>query len=168
MSNETKHPIVNLADLELVSGGNGGAFQSQLGRIGGLIGLGKLGMMLTIVEPGQKAFPHHAHSANDEAFVILEGEGIYRFGTEEFPIKAGDILAAPAGGPEVAHQILNTGSVTMKYLGISTKIEPEIVEYPDSGKFAAVARLRGESFLSGEFVHIGRRTDSYDYWDGEA
>ena len=168
MDNETIVPLVNLEDLDLTNGGNGNQFQSRLGRIGSLIGLKKLGMMLTIVEPGKKAYPFHAHAANDEAFIILEGEGTYRFGDTTYPVKEGDILAAPAGGAEVAHQIINTGTVTLKYIGISTKVEPEIVEYPDSGKFAAVARVKGDSFLSAEFKHIGRITDTYDYWDGEA
>ena len=168
MSNEAINPVVNLNDLDLVTGGNGEQFQSQLGRIGALIGLKKLGMMLTLVEPGMKAYPFHAHSANDEAFVILEGEGTYRFGDKTYPIKQGDILSAPAGGAEVAHQIINTGPVTLKYIGISTKNEPEIMEYPDSGKFIAVARLKGESFLSGEFVHVGRMSDKCGYWDGES
>ncbi|WP_316862734.1 cupin domain-containing protein [uncultured Cohaesibacter sp.] len=167
MSNETTTPVISLSDLDLVTGGNGKNFQSKLGRIGSLIGLKKLGMMLTVVEPGGKAYPFHAHSANDEAFVILEGAGTYRFGDKTYPVKQGDILAAPAGGAEVAHQIINTGSETLKYLGISTKAEPEIVEYPDSGKFAAVARVRGDSFLSAEFLHVGRLSDKCDYWDGE-
>nr|WP_319513035.1 cupin domain-containing protein [uncultured Cohaesibacter sp.] len=168
MSKEMITPLVNLAELELKAGGNGEQFQSRLGRIGSLIGLEKLGLMLTVVEPGMKAYPFHAHAANDEAFIILEGEGTYRFGDKTYPVKEGDVLAAPAGGADVAHQIINTGTVTLKYIGISTKVEPEIVEYPDSGKFAAVARVRGESFLSAEFKHIGRVTDTYDYWDGEA
>ncbi|WP_319499216.1 cupin domain-containing protein [uncultured Cohaesibacter sp.] len=167
MGNETIIPVVSLSDLELKVGGNGEQFQSRLGRIGSLIGLKKLGMMLTIVEPGKKAYPFHAHAANDEAFIILEGGGTYRFGDHSYSVKEGDVVGAPAGGADVAHQIINTGSVTLKYIGISTKVEPEIVEYPDSGKFAAVARVKGDSFLSAEFLHIGRVTDTYDYWDGE-
>ena len=90
--------------------------------------------MLHVVEPGKKAFPFHAHHVTQELFVILEGEGTYRFGDESYPVKAGDVCAAPTGGPEVAHQIVNTGKTALKYLGISANPTGigDVVEYPDS------------------------------------
>ena len=168
MSNETIKPVLNITDVELNEFGHGDVFEAKLAPMGPVVGLSKLGFLLTLVEPGKSAFPFHAHSANDEAFYILEGEGTYRFGEERYPIKAGDLLAAPAGGPDKAHQIINTGEVALKYLGVSTKAEPEVVEYPDSGKFLVFARTEGGSPQTAQFRHIGRTTDSYDYWDGEA
>ncbi len=73
-------------------------------------------------------------------FVILVGTGEYRFGDERYPIKSGDVLAAPAGGPEKAHQIINTGEGDLQYLAFSNKAETDVVEYPDSGKFAVSSR----------------------------
>ena len=49
-----------------------------------------------IVPPGKKAFPLHVHHVN-ELFVMLRGLGAYRFGDASYPIRAGDVLAAPAG-----------------------------------------------------------------------
>jgi uncharacterized cupin superfamily protein len=41
----------------------------------------------------------------------------------------------PTGGPEVAHQIItNTGTTTMRYLALSTLVDIETCEDPDSQK----------------------------------
>ena len=102
-----------------------------------------------------------------ELFVILEGTGEYRFGEETYPIRAGDVLAAPSGGPEAAHQIVNTGDETLKYLGVSTKAETEVVEYPDSNKFAVMSRFDWSDPKAGGIRFIGRTDANLDYWDGE-
>ena len=104
----------------------------------------------------------------DELFIILEGEGTYRFGSERFSIKAGDVCAAPTGGPEKAHQIINTGDVALKYLGISTKADTEVVEYPDSGKFAAASRFDWSNPDAGGVRYIGRAENTLDYFEGES
>jgi len=47
-------------------------------------------------------------------------------------------------------------------------LSPEIVDYPDSGKFAVRmtegAAERGGTVL---FRHVGRAASGVDYWDGE-
>ncbi|MHA1547981.1 MAG: cupin domain-containing protein [Alphaproteobacteria bacterium] len=160
-------PVVNIDELDFKDFGNGEGFQAKLGRIGERIGAEALGCMLTIVEPGKKAFPYHVHHAMEEMFVLLEGTGEYRFGAERYPIRAGDVLAAPAGGPEVAHQIINTGDVPLKYLGLSTKTRTEVVEYPDSKKFAVNSRFDWSNPDGGGVRFIGRSEGGLDYWDGE-
>jgi hypothetical protein len=40
---------------------------------------------------------------------VLEGEGEIRIGDAKHPIRKGDFIACPPGGPETAHQIINTG-----------------------------------------------------------
>jgi uncharacterized cupin superfamily protein len=159
-------PVINLADVPLRDAGNGGDFAAKVSSFGGLIGSTGIGCMLHVVEPGMKAFPYHAHHQIHELFVILEGEGEYRFGEARYPVKKGDVLAAPTGGPEHAHQILNTGSVTLKYLGISTVSETEVVEYPDSGKFGVTSRYDWSSGKGG-VRHIARPGTSLGYFDGE-
>jgi len=167
MNNETIPPVVNMANLELIDFSNGGKFAAQLGPISKKIGLQQLGCMLTIVEPGKSAFPYHVHHANDEMFIILEGEGEYRFGKDVHALKAGDVAAAPPGGPEFAHQITNTGSTTMKYLAISTRRQPEVVEYPDSSKFGIYSRMSEGRPVTAKFRYLGRHESAVDYWDGE-
>ncbi|MBL4644893.1 MAG: cupin [Hyphomicrobiales bacterium] len=162
-----KKPILNIDDARLMPFGQGNKFAASLGQIGKHIGMEKLGCMVTIVEPGKSAFPFHVHHMNEEMFVILEGQGDYRFGEETYPIKAGDVLAAPPGGAERAHQITNTGSTTLKYLGISTKAQPEVVEYPDSDKFAVFSRSTDGSPMTAQLRFIGRTETTLDYWDGE-
>src|SRR5699024_9510289 len=85
------------------------------------------------------AWPFHSHHANEEMFFILEGSGTYRFGNNTYPIKSGDLLAAPVGGAEHAHQIVNDSQEPLKYLALSTMREPDVMEYPDSQKFGVFA-----------------------------
>ncbi len=160
-------PVINLADVPLRENGHGDKFAARIGTFGHMIGSTGIGCMLHVVEPGKTAFPFHAHHAIDELFVILEGEGTYRFGEETYSVKAGDVLAAPTGGPEVAHQITNTGGEALKYLGISTKIDTEVVEYPDSGKFAVMSRFDWSDPDAGGIRYIGRLDSALGYWDGE-
>ena len=161
-------PVINIADVELRETGNGAGFAAKVGSFGGAIGSTGLGCMLHVVEPGKKAFPFHVHHQIHELFIVLEGEGTYRFGGVEYPIKAGDVCAAPTGGPEVAHQIINTGTRTLKYLGLSTETDTEVIEYPDSGKVAVMSRFDW-STRSGGVRHIFRNTDApLAYHDGES
>src|SRR5262245_59874579 len=103
-------PILTIADVPLIEQAHGEAFPAKLGRFGPLIGLRQLGCRLTVVPPGKKAWPYHNHHANEELFVILEGEGTLRLGGAEHSVKAGDVVACPAGGRETAHQLVNTGA----------------------------------------------------------
>jgi len=160
-------PVISLADVPLRDGGNGKAFRAKVGPFAKLIGLEGIGAMLHVVEPGQKAFPFHAHHQIHELFVILEGEGTFRFGNERYPVKAGDVCAAPAGGPEHAHQIINTGDTVLKYLGVSTMTKTEVVEYPDSGKFAVMSRFDWNNPAAGGIRYVGRKENSLDYFEGE-
>ena len=47
----------------------------------------------------------------------------------------------------MAHQIINTGTTTMRYLALSTLVEVDACEYPDSGKVLIVAGMRGKPRL---------------------
>ncbi len=101
-------------------------------------------------------------------FLILEGGGELRYGEQRHAIRTGDIIACPTGGPETAHQIINTGTTELRYLAISTIAPAEICEYPDSGKFGAfVDNTPDLGDLPVRFRHIGRRADACDYWEGE-
>jgi uncharacterized cupin superfamily protein len=159
---------MNIADVPLRDNGHGEAFQAKVGSFGRMIGSTGLGVMLHVVEPGKRAFPFHVHHMTQELFIVLEGEGTFRFGSESYPVKAGDVCAAPAGGPDMAHQIINTGKTTLKYLGVSANPTGigDVVEYPDSGKFAVTSRYDWATGKGG-VRFIGRRENSLDYWDGE-
>lgn len=169
-----KRHIVNLDEIELpprpaafsAPGEAAQRFDGRMGEIGSRIGAQKLGYNITAVPPGKRAFPKHNHRVNEEMFFILEGAGEVRIGDATFPLRAGDFLACPPGGPEVAHQIVNTGTCELKYLAVSTMLYPEICEYPDSGKFL-VAEAPRSAATAHTFRHIGRPDSTLDYWEGE-
>lgn len=152
-------PIVNIETTALKPGGNAGSFAYQSARLGPGLGLRKLGASLYVVPPGKRAFPFHAHSEIEEVFFILEGSGTLRHDDEEFPIKAGDMVAAPTGS---AHQIINTSENDLRYLAFSTNDSTDVVLYPDSGKVLAYAPNLGEGL-----VHITGLDSAMDYYDGE-
>ena len=162
-------PVLNIADAASFPNQPEGAtrFGSVMAPMGEAIGAKNLGVMYMQVEPGKRAFPFHNHHGNEEMFVVIEGVGTYRFGDQDYPIRAGDVCAAPSGGVETAHQIVNTGNATLKYLSISTKNDPDICEYPDSGKYAAFAVGEGRSFQDSLVRVVNRKENNLGYFDGE-
>ncbi|MCB1518583.1 MAG: cupin domain-containing protein [Hyphomicrobiaceae bacterium] len=164
---DLKKPVRNIADVPLRAQAKGSKFQSQFGSMTQMLGSRPMGASLTVVEPGKTAFPLHNHHVTAEMFYIIEGEGSYRVGEETYPVKAGDVIASPPGGRETAHQISNTGASTLKYLGFSANSgETDVVEYPDSDKFAVSSRFDWATGKSG-IRFVGRTETSLDYWDGE-
>jgi uncharacterized cupin superfamily protein len=169
--------ILNLDEVELqprppqfaATGPAAAVFDARMGQIGSRIGAQKLGYNLTAVPPGMRAFPQHNHRVNEEMFFVLEGAGEVRIGSERFPIRGGDFIACPPGGPETAHQIVNTGDGELRYLAVSTKQFPEICDYPDSGKFGVLAEFPpGPDGRPQVFRHVGRADLAVGYWEGES
>ena len=154
-------PIINLDEVEFDDIEENGRYTSKRARFSDGIGARRLGYNLTVLPPGKVQCPFHNHRAEEEMFLILEGEGELRFGAERFPLRPLDVIACPAGGPEVAHQIINTGTVPMRYLALSNRTELDICEYPDSGKLGVNADPAG-------LHRILRRDATLDYYDGEA
>jgi uncharacterized cupin superfamily protein len=116
----------------------GEKFALRTKRLGAAAGGQKIGCSLFELEPGKRAFPYHAHMANEEVIYVLAGEGTLRIGGQEVPVREGDYIAMPPG-PECAHQLVNTSNAPLRYLCISTMQEPEVVLYPDSNKLGALA-----------------------------
>ena len=78
------------------------------------------------------------------------------------------MIAAPAGGPETAHQIVNTSDGELRYLAVSTMLEPEVIGYPDSGKFGVFAGAApGGAKEQRTVSFLGRLSDARDYWEGD-
>ena len=158
--------IINISEVELSprppqfapTGAAAERFEARVGQIAEQIGAKKLGYNLTAVPPGKRGYPFHSHRVQEEMFYVLEGTGEVRIGAETFPIRAGDIIACPTGGPETAHQIVNNGKTELKYLAISTKATAEICEYPDSRKIAGFGDGVRFVFRAGEQA---------GYWEGE-
>lgn len=160
------NPVLRLSEAELERNADQGWFESHDAYVGDILKLTRLGCAYTEVAPGKTACPYHVHHAEDEMLVILAGGGDYRFGGKTYKVKAGDVLGAPVGGPEYAHQLINTGTETLKYLVISSKADIDVCEYPDSGKFQVMSRSVQGSHQR-RLRYIGRQETSLEYLDGE-
>lgn len=137
-------------------------YDSRCARLASGTAARKLGASIDTVAPGKRSCPYHLHHAQEEMFIVLEGHGSLRVAGQMLPLVPGDIAFIPPG-PEYPHQVINTSDAPLTYLSISTRDSPEIVEYPDSGKYLAMAGTDGVKHV--EVVH--RLGDGLDYWDGE-
>lgn len=122
-------------------------------RLGKPAGARRTGLNHISLDPGQMAAPPHCHSAEEEAFVVLEGDGTLLLGEGEHPVKRRDVVARPAG-TGVAHAF-RAGEDGLTFLAYGTKEPNDICYYPRSNKIA----FRG--------VRVIGRIEKLDYWDGE-
>jgi uncharacterized cupin superfamily protein len=161
-------PVVSTRELPLESWTQGELYGGSDVRIGPMVGVKDLGISYSEVQPGKSSCPFHNHHVEDELFIILEGEGTYRFGKDSYPVKAGDVLGAPAGGQDTAHQIINTGTTPLRYYGISTMSLADVCEYPGSGKFGVFSRHTRNPYDHATIRHLQHLDHKgVDYWDGE-
>ena len=159
--------IMNIDELSFKSIPRGDYFDVQIGPIGLKLGSQKLGFNVSIIPPGKRAFPYHAHHGNEEMYFILEGRGSIRIDAETHPIRKGDFISLPPGR-ESAHQIINTSDDLLRYIAVSTMQSPDVVEYPDSGKVGAIAGAApGRPEREYTIRHFSRARDGVRYWDDE-
>jgi uncharacterized cupin superfamily protein len=158
-------PLMNIDAAAFDDVEDNGLYTSRRATLGDHIGARRLGYNLTVLPPGKAQCPFHSHHGEEEMFFILEGEGELRFGDRRYPIRRHDIIACPTGGAEVAHQIINTGRTTMRYLAVSTVAELDACEYPDSQKVLVVAGRRGDR---GGLRKMFRAENTVDYYDRES
>ena len=149
--------VRNVGEVALERQQRAPLYDTLCGRVTEGTAAKKLGAGFDILEPGKIGCPYHYHLAQEEMFVILEGEGTLRVAGERVPVRAGDVIVVPAG-PDYPHQLINTGTTPMKYLSISTQEQPEVCYYPDSDKLGAFAK---------DHRIMQRRGQGLDYWEGE-
>lgn len=101
-------------------------------RLGALAGSERLYVNVDRVKPGGKSVKYHAHSLQEEFFLILKGTGKLRLQGRLIRVKAGDFFAKP-GGKGIAHQFLNDGKEILEILDCGTNDRGDVVEYPDEG-----------------------------------
>jgi uncharacterized cupin superfamily protein len=155
--------VINIEQLELEHfEAVGGKFEGDFARIGPLLGAKDLGFSYDVVPPGKISCPFHSHRGEEEMFFIVKGTGTLRYGNETRKVRAGDFICCPTGGPETAHQIINDSDAELGYISVSTMMQAEVCEYPDSGKIAAFGG-KGDSRLR----HITESGSLVDYWKGE-
>jgi uncharacterized cupin superfamily protein len=128
--------------------------------VGDKIGAELLGGSVYEVDPGKKLWPYHLHHANEEWMIVLRGRPTLRMPDGERELVEGDVVCFPRG-PAGTHQVRNETDEPARILMLSTKISPEILEYPDSDKVAIMD-------ASGEEISRARRGEPVGYWDGES
>jgi uncharacterized cupin superfamily protein len=163
-----KPMVVNLNELAEPQGQDfDHRFGSRHVPIGAPLGAKKLGYNLTVVPPGKKAFPYHFHHVNEELFLILDGTGELRWPGGTRPLKPMDLVCCPPGA-DGAHQIINPGTTELRCLALSTIQDPEVVEYPDSGKYGVIAgRPLGGKRDDAAFAVWAFKKGAVNYWEGE-
>jgi uncharacterized cupin superfamily protein len=111
---------------------------------------------LTHIEcaPGKTSGPPHAHSAEEEIFVVLDGDGAFEIWPDErHEVRTGSVVAQPPGS-RVAHTFRG-GDSGLTFLAWGTREPNDIIWYPRSRKML----WRG--------VGVIGRIEQLEYWDGE-
>jgi uncharacterized cupin superfamily protein len=148
--------IVNGTDVE-------GKFEGRMKPLGRTAGAVRTGLNWVSLAAGEKAAPSHCHSAEEEIFVFLEGEATLRLTPspqravaapeEEHPLRAGHVVARPAGSG-IAHSF-RAGDQGCTYLAYGQRNTNDVIYYPDSNKIF----FRGVGLIG--------RLENLDYFDGE-
>jgi uncharacterized cupin superfamily protein len=144
--------IVNIADVEPTTIDRGRVSRSKR-RPAEAAGSVTTGLVHVEVAPGKDGDPLHCHSLEEEIFVVLDGDGVLVLDEEETPVRAGSVVARPAG-TGVGHQ-LRAGAAGLTYLAYGTREPGDVCYYPRSNKIS----FRG--------VGVIGRIQQLDYWDGE-
>lgn len=141
-----------------------GCFRRALAKQSG----GKeLGASEYLVPPGAAPFPLHWHAGNEEALLVLEGQGDLTLGEQELEVRAGDWVSLPRG-PAHAHQLKATGATALRYLVVSTMNEPDVMGYPRSKKVGVMTGAPpGGDAAARTLSAFFREEDATTYWEGE-
>ena len=139
-----------------------GPFRWRRAMLGAQAGGERLGASLYELPPGGSSFPLHLHHANEEMIFVLAGRPTLRTLDGERDLVPGEVVACPTGR-RGAHRLDNRTDEPARVLIVSTKISPELVEYPDSGKVGAMSQPPGEQPVR----VMARPEDSLDYFEGE-
>jgi uncharacterized cupin superfamily protein len=121
--------------------------------LGGAAGSERTALTHVRIDPGKLGAPPHCHSAEEEIFVVLEGDGTLVLGEEEHPVRAGTVVSRSAGSA-IAHTF-RAGPGGLVQLAYGNRAPNDILYYPRSGKI----------FLRG--VGVVGRLEPLAFWEGE-
>jgi len=140
----------------------GGRWQ-RLGDAAGSVGVG---LQRVTLAAGQLTTPPHVHSAEEEIFVVLDGEGTLELWgpprpgepvatepQETHALRRGHVVSRPPG-TRISHSF-RTGEPPLTFLAYGTREPNDIAWYPRSNK----VYFRG--------VGLVARLEALDYFDGE-
>ena len=108
--------------------------------VGKAAGAKELGASVHELLPGSTGFHLHAHYGMEELFVVLSGRPTLRTGGgAEEQLAPGDVVSMPRG-IEGLHTFANPTDEPALVLAISTMPVPEVIVYPELGKFGVATR----------------------------
>jgi uncharacterized cupin superfamily protein len=102
-------------------------------------GARELGGTLYELGPGSEDVPLHIHHALEELLVVVAGSPTLRTLEGERELRRGDVVSFPRGR-RGAHAVVNRSREPVRYLMLSTKAMPEVVEYPEQGTSRVLSR----------------------------
>jgi uncharacterized cupin superfamily protein len=144
--------IVNVAEVEPERLDRDG-YRGIAHKLAAAAGSEQSGFHYEVIEPGNLNCPPHCHAAEEELFIVLEGDGTCLLGDDEHAVRPGSVVACPPGDG-IAHAF-RAGSTSLTLLTYGTREPNDIVYYPRSGKI----------LLAG--VGVIGRLEPAEYWDGE-
>jgi len=144
--------IVNLAEATHSTRDREG-HRGRWCRLGHQAGAKRTNLNHVALEPGQMGAPPHCHGAEEELFVVLDGDGSVLLGEDLHPVRRGSIVARPPA-TGVAHSF-TAGEQGLTFLAYGPREPNDIVYYPRSNKILFAG------------VSVMTRVEKLDYWDGE-
>lgn len=145
--------IVATEEVSVIERTNGGDVLRHQRNVALAAGSQLTGLQHVTVPAGKLSCPPHCHSAEEELFVVLDGDGVVLLGDDEHAVRPGSLVARPPA-TGVAHAF-RAGPAGLTYLAYGTREPNDIGFYPRSGKIS----FRG--------VGVIARLESLEYWDGE-
>lgn len=147
---------VNLYDVETEGQeSDPPGYRSRTVRVGPLIGATALGASVYDLDPGESVCPYHYEHGFEEWLFVLTGAPTLRDPDGEHELAPGDVVLFPEG-PDGAHKMTNRTGEPVRIAIASSKGEPGVAVYPDSGKIGV--------WPPGK---IFRLDDAVDYYAGE-
>jgi len=151
--------IVNLDDVEA-------EYEGRVKRLAAAAGARLTGLNWGSFKSGEEGAPPHCHSAEEELFVVLDGEGELLLWAppkpgaplptepeERHAVRRGHVISRPAG-TRISHSFL-AGEPGLTYLAYGTKDTNDMCWYPRSNKI----------YFSG--LGVIARLELLEYFDGE-
>jgi len=96
----------------------------------------RLGASVWELQPGGENW-YHLHHGSEEMVVVLRGTPTLRMPSGERVLAEGDLVVFPRG-PMGAKAIRNDSTSPARLLIVSTNADPDVTEYPDTGKVGFV------------------------------
>jgi uncharacterized cupin superfamily protein len=99
---------------------------------------GSLNAAVWEFQPGASQMVYHFHHGSQELLIVLRGRPTVRMYDGDRVLAEGDVVPFPPG-PEGAHQVRNDSDAVARVVIVAANADPDVAEYPDTGKVAIVA-----------------------------